>query len=198
MDWGSTLTKKRLFFWVSVTLSVYVMCILIGIALRVEYCAKGNLVYETYKDLIPFFIAIPAAWLGYCFSRRLSYLQHLRALWSHLNQSFQMVLQYTYKKNTNVDDFSEVQISICTCIDEVRGSFKNIGESDKSCGLYPFEELKDIQKIHLSLSYGEKFDAANIELARHKILEKWKTVRAPFLAEFDREEPSTPSSPYIN
>jgi hypothetical protein len=57
---------------------------------------RANPVYATYKDLLPLLIAIPAAWLGYCFQRRTSYLAALRTLWENLIPAVQQAIHYTH------------------------------------------------------------------------------------------------------
>lgn len=191
------MTRQKVTFWVYATISVYILCIIIGISLKYHYPETNNPIYTTFKDLIAFLIAIPAAWLGYCFSRRISYLQHLQSLWTHVNSSIQQVIQYTHLPNPEPDDYANVQLVICTMIDEIRGVFKNLGENRTDGGLYPFEELKKIQKIHSSLGFGDTFTEEIATDSRKKIILNWKNVRVPFLSEFDREEPTFPSSPFL-
>lgn len=192
------MTKRWLFRWVFLTIGVYCAAILIGIVLKYFFPEKDDPIYNTFKDLIPFVIAIPAAWLGYCFSRRLAYLQHLRTLWAQLNIAVQKCFQYTHQEAPTQNQYGEVLTNMSTVIDEIRGAFKNIGERPGKRGLYPFEEIKLIRKIVSDLGFGDQYDVAVAEESRKKIVKHWKRVQEPFLSEFDREEPTYPSSPYIN
>jgi hypothetical protein len=65
----------------------------VGIGLRYWHPSEHDIVYATFKDLIPFVIAIPAAWLAFCFQRRASYIQQLRAFWSDLVEVVQLSVQ---------------------------------------------------------------------------------------------------------
>ncbi|WP_423207310.1 hypothetical protein E2974_05630 [Paracoccus yeei] len=190
------MTRKQLKFWVFLVMSLYLLSVVIGIFLRPPFVKDPSGLYETYKDLIPFLLAAPTAWLGYCFSRRLTYISQLKALWADLNSSIQEAIQYTHKENPTTEDFSSVMRSIGFSIDEVRASFKNLGEGRSNKGLYPFEDLKDIHKIVSSLGHGEGFRYAERHEAREEILKRWGNIRLPLLSEFERQEPTNPSSPF--
>ncbi len=127
----------------------------------------------------------------------LAYLQHLRALWSQINSAVQQCFQYTHLEHPTQTQYGDVLTSMSTVIDEIRGAFKNIGEGPDVRGLYPFEEIKSIRKEISDLAFGQKFDMQAAAKARRTILEQWKRVQEPFLSEFDREEPTYPSSPYV-
>jgi len=81
------MTKKQLFKWFSIASMVYLAAIALGVYLRIYDTTTNSVMYSTYKDMIPFIIAIPATWLGYCLQRRSSYLQQLRNLVEHISQS---------------------------------------------------------------------------------------------------------------
>jgi len=85
-----------------------------------------------------------------------------------------------------------------TVIDEIRGAFMNIGEKPGSRGLYPFEEIKGIRRSISELGFGEQYDVDAANKCRREILRQWKRVQEPFLSEFDRQEPTYPSSLYIS
>ena len=191
------MTKRRLTFWVFTTLTLYSSSIVAGIAIRVMFPTANNPVYGTFKDLIPFFIAIPAAWLGHCFSRRLAFLQQLRSLWAQINTAIQASIQYTHAESPTQQSYGSVLTQMSTVIDELRGAFKNIGETQSNRGLYPFEEFKNIRDLISALGFGAQCTAKRARDCRRAILHKWKTVQEPFLGEFDREEPTYPSSPYL-
>ena len=192
------MTKRRLVFWVFSTLTIYALCIVSGIALKFAFPEADAPVYSAFKDLIPFFIAIPAAWLGYCFSRRLAYLQQLRALWTQINSAVQGCIQYTHLAAPSQESYGSVLTQMSTVIDEVRGAFMNIGERPGVRGLYPFEEIKGIRRSISALGFADRFDAGAATECRGEILRQWNRVQEPFLSEFDRQEPTYPSSPYID
>ena len=82
-------------------------------------------------------------------------------------------------------------------IDEIRSVFKNIGETKNDRGLYPFEPIKSIYSEFNNVSHGENYSEENAQAVKGRIIKNWKKVRQPFLSEFERTEPSTPSTPYL-
>src|SRR5262245_4620096 len=121
------MTRRWLSIWVYLALGIYTFTLVLGVILKLEL-PKSNPAYALFKDLIPFVIAIPAAWLGYCFSRRISYLQHLRELWHQINHAVQLCIQYTYLDAPSEHQYREALLEMGVVIDEIRGAFKNIGE----------------------------------------------------------------------
>lgn len=145
---------------------------------------------------MPLIIAIPAAYLGFCFQRRLSFLQALRLLWANLITSVNAAIQYTHLTNTTDKQFGETLVMLSKSIDEVRGVYKNLKERHNDIGLYPFECLKRIHKFVAELGYGN-IDPIKAEETRRHIIHCWKDLRKSFLFEFDRSEPTAFNSPYI-
>jgi hypothetical protein len=136
-------------------MAIYLIAMFTGIGLRVRHPEEQDLVYGTFKDLIPFIIAIPAAWLGFCFQRRSSYVQQLRAFWSDLVTVVQSSVQYTYITSPTQEDYGTTIVAVTRAIDEVRGIFKNLRERPGQIGLYPFESLKDIKRALDDLWFGQ-------------------------------------------
>ena len=188
------MTKHQLFKWFALASIVYLAAVIAGVTIRVYDTTKDSVVYATYKDMIPFIIAIPAAWLGYCLQRRSSYLQQLRLLWSTLIKAFQKANQYTYIECPNCAEFSETLCCLSAAIEEIRGVFKNIGETDAEVGLYPFEPIKDIFGLISDLGYGHKLTEEQRQEIRTKVYALWSDARKEFLKEFDRELPAFPHS----
>jgi hypothetical protein len=186
------MTKRSLarrIWWVMV---LYAAAVAIAVVIRVIDSSVTGVWYSTYKDLIPFLIALPAAWLGYCLQRRNSYMQQLRSLWSTLVETIQDANQY-----------NDVCRKLSIAIDEIRGVFMNIGESDETSekigkGLYPFESMKDIHQLITVAGFGESTSPEALSVVRQKMFALWKEVRDALLKEFDREEPTHFDSHYVN
>jgi len=153
--------------------------------------------YQIFKDIMPLIIAIPAAYLGFCFQRRSSFLQALRQVWSNLIISVNSAIQYTHQTQTTDKQFGDTLVTISKSIDEVRGVYKNLKETNKDIGLYPFECLKEIHKIISDLGYGNLDVIKAIEARKH-IRHNWGNLRRSFLSEFDRSEPTVFDSPYVD
>jgi hypothetical protein len=170
----------------------------LGAFLAARVCSpKDDALYATFKDLLPLLVAIPAAWLAFAFQRRQSYLQTLRSVFTRTIEAVQAALQYTHASQPpSQEQFGAVLSRLSGAIDEIRGVFKNVGETSERIGVYPFESLKAIHTIVSSLGFGATFQAANGHMARQKILDAWEEMRRPFLREFDRDFPTFVDTPF--
>ena len=183
---------------VIIVISVYAAAIVVGVVLRLlDTNNKDALPYSTFKDLVPLIIAIPAAWLGYCFQRRQSYLKDVRELWSKMVGPVQDAIQYTYLNSPAQSDYARVLKGLSVAIEEVRGVFANVGAAEQCIGLFPFEGLKEIHKKISRLGFDERFEREAADGARREIVEGWKEHRRSFLTELERDTPVRPDSPYL-
>ena len=139
-------------------------------------------------------LAVLAAYLGFCFQRRNSYLQALRDLWKILIPAVQRAVQYTHLEQPDPNEFSELMRELSTVIDSLRGVFKNV--PGPGVGLYPYEPIKDILTtvgwVHEGKSPHERY------LARQCIINEWYGMHSALLKEFDRSVPVEPVSKYID
>jgi hypothetical protein len=190
------MTKIQLRRVIIIVICIYCLSILLGLFLRIIGPPTPTPYYKTFKDLIPFILAIPAAYLGYCFQQRGSYLQSLRGLWSQLVHAVNNAIQYTYSDVTSRDEYSKVLIDLSIIIDELRCMYRNIGEHSGHVGLYPYEPIKEIHKVISHLGYGELEEEKRLA-ARRVLTGHWKSMRENFLDEFDRPETTKVVSPYI-
>lgn len=184
------MTKRQLFKWFFVASIVYLLAVIAGVSLRIYDTTLNLAIYSTYKDMIPFIIAIPAAWLGYCLQRRSSYLQQLRTLWSTLVKAVQKANQYTYIENPTREQYSETLCSLSAAIEETRGVFMNLGEKANKIGLFPFEPIKDIFGLISDLDCDRQLTQVERKEMRDKIYALWADMRRELLKEFDREVPT--------
>src|SRR5262245_35078576 len=140
------MTRQRLMQWVYATIAIYGCIIIVGVVLKARTADKDDPIYAGYKDLIAFLIAIPAAWLGYCFQRRGSYLQALRTLWADLIKATNQAVEYTRWTTSRPESEFRTTISeLSKAIDSVRGVFRNVPKVGTRRGLFPYENLKDIR-----------------------------------------------------
>jgi hypothetical protein len=189
------MTKKTLNRWIWTTIAIYLALIVGGVGLRTLFPGKDDPVYATFKDLVPLAVAIPAAWLAYCFQRRASYMQQLRALWSRLTAAVQDAIQYTHLENPSQEHFAVVLKSLSIAVDEVRSLFSNLAEGRDAPGLFPFESVKTIHEIVSRLGFGSAYQREQAAVARKSIIEAWKKTRFAMLQEFDRSAPTFSDSP---
>jgi hypothetical protein len=172
---------------------LYIGAFALGVVL---YGSSPEKLYPAYKDLIAFIIAVPAAYLGFCFQRRSSYLQALRDLWKSLIPAVQRAIQYTYLDKPDPKEFGEVMRDLSTMIDSLRGVFCNVPSKGLASGLYPYEPLKEIWQVVGWLRDGRAPDERY--RARRCIRQLWFDMHSAMLQEFDREIPIRPVSKFLD
>jgi hypothetical protein len=168
---------------------VYALAIVAGIGLRIAFPAPGSLVYQTYRDLIPLIIALPAAYLAQAFQRRANYVQGLRALWSSMVGAIAAALAYTDTPAPSKEQFTDVLRRLSGAIEEVRGFYANV-PSGTGTGWYPFEPIKQIHGVVRALGFGDAATDARRDEAHETIVLLWKAARERFLKELDVELPT--------
>lgn len=181
---------------VVLVIGVYLAIISAGVVLRFADSSTDSFFYKAFVDLVPLAIAVPAAWLGYCFQRRQAYFKDVRELWTKLVEVIQDAIQYTHLVSPPQSEFARVQKSLSTAVDEIRGVFMNLGQNEASVGLYPFESMKDICGIVSKLGFGNSVTPEKSKDARDEIVAKWKKLRLNFLGECSRGIPIDPDTPY--
>lgn len=188
------MSEKRLRHWVFASIAWLVVY-----AIAFAYCRLQSFepISEILKTLIPVAIAVPSATLAAAFTRRNSYLQGLRELWKSLIPAAQSAIQYTHLAAPDQVAFAKTQEALSISIDLLRGVFGNVPAKKTPSGLFPFENLKDIQKIISWLSFGGTFRNQSSELARQCITRLWQEMHVAMLSEFDRDTPARPVSKYL-
>ncbi|MBP8726046.1 MAG: hypothetical protein KBF37_12000 [Saprospiraceae bacterium] len=183
------MTKKKLIFNISLITAFYATVILLGLLLKTIDIRMQTSHYLLFKDLIPVMLAVPIAYLGFCFQRRSSFTNALRQLWSNMIHAVSLATIYTEKPTRSEEEYYKCLLALSKVIDEVRGVYTNIGESHKHLGSYPFESLKSIYDIVLKLPPAARNEDA-WSAAAQDIRNNWKVIRKTFLSEFDRSAPT--------
>ena len=180
--------RYRIYFWISFLFfysSLYIYS---------EFCLRP--LATVLEALIPIALAVPVAFLTAAFNKRNSYMRALRDLWQRLVPAAQTAIQYTHLTSPDQRDFARTQESLSTAIDMLRGVFSNVPTGSPP-GLYPYENLKDIQRIVSLLKYGPNFRRAEVDKARLCITRLWQEMHVAMLGEFDRAVPLEPVSKYL-
>jgi len=176
---------KRAQLRLNVLMVVFFLLALVGMALLFP-CF-----YTVLKDFASLFATIAAAYLAYCFQRRQAFLSSLRDLWHKIIAVKGELVQYTLNPSPTQQTFGDTHESISTAIDVVRATYRNVGESKDSHGLYPFEPLKDMRRALVGLGF-ENVTPEKQKEARDKIIQAWNAFRWSFLREFSAPEPTFP------
>jgi len=184
------MTKKTIRKWFIGAIIAFVVLLIVGILISIFDCSRDRIVFSTFKDLLPLFLGIAAVWLGYCVQRRNAYQQQLRSLWSKLVEAVHYAIQYSCLDSPTQEQYRNVLTKLSVAIDEVRGVFCNLRETDSNIGLYPFEPIKDMYGLIENLDFGASYKSCESKKCHDQIFALWKDVRKEILKEFDREVPT--------
>jgi hypothetical protein len=102
---------------------IYAAAIVVAVVLRVAFARPDSVVYQTYRDVIPLIIALPAAFLAQAFQRRSSYVQGLRTVWGNMVGAVAAALAYTELPSPPKEQFADVLHRLSASIEEVRGFY---------------------------------------------------------------------------
>ena len=127
---------------------------------------------------------------------RIEFIQSLREYWSDLTHAVNSAIQYTHNDNPQRSEYDMICVLLAQSIDNLRMYYTNIKKRPDDHGLYPFEPIKDIYQSFLSLGYNQTDQAVRASI-REQITDSWRSMREPFLSEFNRTEPLKPVSRYI-
>jgi hypothetical protein len=166
-------------FRICLAVAIYAFAIGIGCDLRFRYPNREDMHYVLFRDLVPLLVAIPAAWLAYCFQRRASYLQQLRAVWVDVSSAAQGAIRYTHASRPTLEAQRAILESLGGAIEAVRGLFRPGRAS-------PASSLATIRDEIEALGSCESVTALKSEAARSAILAHWYAASTRLLHEFDR------------
>ena len=183
------MTRTRLSRITRTVAAVYAAAIALGILLRIAFPTPNSIVYQTYRDLIPLIIALPAAFLAQAFQRRASYVQGLRALWSNMVAGVAAAVTYTELRSPSQEQYAEALRRLSVAIEEVRGFYANVPSGIARSGWYPFEPVKQIHDAVRALGFGDTTTPERRGETQERIFALWKPMRERFLAELEVEVP---------
>lgn len=183
------MTKQKLLANVLGVISLLLILLLVAIFSRIYF--RSEISYSIIKDFTPLLISVAAAYLAYCFQRRQAFLVSLRDLWKEMVDAKIELVEYTHNIKPDQSSFRRTHRSLSKAIDLVRGVYKNVGETDKQLGLYPFEPLHDMRRSLDTLGFVDVTHEKQLE-ARDEIIRSWNALRYVFLKEFSTPEPPHP------
>jgi hypothetical protein len=194
VDMNDSIFKRN----VILVITIYTIALIAGIILKsIDPANRDSVPYNTFKDLVPLIIAIPAAWLSYCFQRRQAYLKDVKDLWAKLAGAVQDAIQYTHRTAPDQVEFGKVLKALSLATEEIRAVFANVGEDKNSVGLFPFESIKSIHKKVSSLKFGSEFKVDDAATVRCETVSLWKKLRSHYLSELERGVPANIDSPFL-
>lgn len=185
---------------------VTVLLLIIGIAGAAKFAPVYGFnqqwvakVYEFINDMSLLIFTIGAAYLANMFQRRANFISGLRDEWHEIVRAKSSLVCYIDNPNRDVAEYLSGNQHLSECIDYMRIVYRNVGETDKLVGKYPYEPLHDMRRAWREIDPRgglTDVDAAispdELVEARAKIWTAFEALRERFLEELDLEEPARP------
>jgi hypothetical protein len=109
-------------------------------------------IYEYLKDMALVFVTVVAAYLASVFQKRHSFIEALREEWRDIIKAKSALFAYTQIEKPTQRDYVAAFCAISETIDNMRSVYKNVGETNRLVGLYPYEPLHDMRRALQTLS----------------------------------------------
>ncbi len=119
------LRRKDLKRLVYVVILIYAIAIFIGVYVTINF-TEEDFYHKLYFNLIPFILAIPAAYLSWGFQRRMSYTRALRVIWTDMIKACGRAIEYTFNDKPDESEFRTILLLLENSIEYLRLVFKNI------------------------------------------------------------------------
>ncbi|TES97719.1 MAG: hypothetical protein E3J90_06560 [Promethearchaeota archaeon] len=137
---------RRLVYFV---ILIYIIATIFGFFIILNFNDE-DFTFRLFFTLIPFILAIPAAYLSWGFQRRMSYIRALRSIYIEIVKTISNSIEYTFFEKPQEDKFYKVLISLESSIDHLRMIFKN-----KKVKFYKFKCENCQKEIYSKTSYKE-------------------------------------------
>jgi len=152
-------------------------------------------VHGAIKDFTGLFIAIPGAWLAYCFSRRSAFLTILDGIWRNMVEA--KGLCAAFGRDPTEERLEAARTALSKAIDNMRSVYRNVDESETSIGLFPFEPLHDMRRAldvyARAIARADPDERARLQAQFGALVtDSWNALRCRFLKEFGAPEASHP------
>lgn len=151
-------------------------------------------IYDYLKDMSLVLITVIAAYLANVFQKRSLFLNALKEEWRNMVKAKSTLFTYTLLESPSQEQYLAAFCAVSESLDNMRGVYRNVGETDALIGLYPYAPLHDMRRALQTLEPmpGRVTTAEARKLARDAILQSFYALRETFLEEMDLEAPDNP------
>jgi len=153
-------------------------------------------IYEVLKDMSLVLITAAAAYLANVFQKRSMFVESLRQEWRAIVKTKTALITFCDKAFPTTEDYLQAYARLSESLDNMRIVYRNVGETDKLIGLYPYAPLHDMRRALMTLDPrdGNKIPSEQRALVRDSIQQSFSALREKFLDELDLEEPTVPQT----
>ncbi|MGI9479277.1 MAG: hypothetical protein ACR2PI_21420 [Hyphomicrobiaceae bacterium] len=184
---------------------IYVLC---GLVLTVALAARlakhipglqdkplldvAELVYAYMRDMALVFVTMVAAYLANVFQMRTKFVASLEEEWRAMVKTKAKLVEFSERNDTTLNDYLHAYGRISATLDNMRIVYRNVGETDKLIGLYPYSPLHDMRRALETLDprQGVNPSVEQRRVVSAAIQQSFTALRETFLEELDLEEPT--------
>lgn len=154
----------------------------------------GAAIYEYVRDMALLVATIAAVWLTAALQKRASFTDRLQREWQTIVETKTELVLFCEKSYPSTDDYQEAYASISMAIDSMRVVYRNVGETNRRIGLYPYEPLHDMRRALTTLDPRKpnKPTPEQRALVGRAIQQSFAAIRESFLDELDLDSPTKP------
>jgi hypothetical protein len=178
--------------WVLVGIAAFVADNRLGLDEQIVATAHGHIhayqVFELYKEITPVVVLLPAAWVGFCFQRRIAFVADLRLFWPALVDAVQRTVEYTRREAGDRLEYERTLTALRSRIDDARALFRRQQPIEEGAGKYPYEGITRIHDLFRDFGYSDTINRDGSTAIRVEIVKHWQIVRGQLLKEFDRAD----------
>ena len=187
------MTRKHLNRQVRTIACSVIFVLLIALTAKFLPFKWANGIYEYINDMSILILTVASVFLANAFQKRSVFVQSLREQWREMVEAKSALLTYIDRSDATVHDYLDAYAKLSRSIDSMRIVYRNVGETKKLIGLYPYESLHDMRRAF------EAIDPRKGEVNQEHQDEAWaiirdafKAVRERFLDELQLFEPTYP------
>ena len=149
--------------------------------------------YQFIIDMSLLIFTIGTAYLANIFQKRANFVSSLKEEWHEIVRAKSSLIAYIDHPERTPQDYIQAYQHLSCCIDYMRIVYRNVGETDKLIGYYPYEPLHDMRRSLEAIAPANgPYTEEQMKTARGEIWESFNALRERFLEELDLEEPAHP------
>jgi hypothetical protein len=151
-------------------------------------------VYEFLRDMSLLIATGGAAYIANVYQKRSGFVASLEQEWRGIVSTKNALYAYCETADTSPQAYIAAFCRISESLDNMRIVYRNVGETDRLIGLYPYAPLHDMRRALQTLDPRKHPDVSleHRKLVRDAILQSFYALRERFLEELDLEEPTHP------
>ena len=187
------MTKKRLRRYVAQIIVAVILVLLLAAMAKCPEIPIPVGLYGYITDMSILIFTITSVLLANAFRKRQVFIDSLREEWREIVDTKAALSVYCQRENATLDDYLDAYCHISRAIDNMRMVYRNVGETKKLIGYYPFEPLHDMRKSMESIDpRNGTVTPEERSQARETIWEAFNALRERFLDELELVEPANP------